>query len=164
MLVAAAVTLAACGDGSTAPVTPGPVVVPSPVTPTPPAGIRPVVGRWGTYRLDDKTLPAVIAGGTEPDGLTWELRAVFDSLVIRADGRWEQRARVRQEQSDGTQFGGTFYDKGRWTRQGDSLHFESDWIQNVRFDGYLSEGGELVVDHDFTLDDELPVMRRKMKR
>jgi hypothetical protein len=162
MLVAAAVTLVACGDGSTGPAT-DPVVVPPPGQQPPPAPIRSVVGRWGTHRLDDQALPARIAGGIE-DGVTWELRAVFDTLVIHADGRWEQRARVRQEQSDGVQFGGTFYDKGRWTRQGDVLHFDSEWIQNVRFDGVLSESGELVVDHDFTLDETLPPMRRKMQR
>lgn len=163
MLVAAAVTLAACGDGSTAPHATDPIVNPPPGQQVPDT-TRLVAGRWGSWRIDEKALPAVIAGGTEPDGLTWEIRAVSDSLVIHADGRWEQRSRVRQVQSDGAQFGGTHYDRGRWTRSGDALHFESEWIQHVRFDGRLTSAGELVVEHDFTLDESIPPMRREMRK
>ena len=74
-----------------------------------------------------------------------------------------QRVRTRQTQSDGFNYSTTWGDRGTWTRQGDTIHFESDWIENVAFDAQLTTDG-LVVMHDFTLDDEIPVMRRDMKR
>lgn len=147
--------LVACGsDEATAP---------DPVEQLPP-GQQPVAGAWASQRIDGKSLPARIAGGTEPDGLTWEVRTVYDSLVVRADGRWVQRVRVAQTQSDGFNFSGTHADRGTWTREGNTIHFVSDWIENVAFDATLEADGTLVVMHDFTLDDEIPVMRREMKR
>jgi hypothetical protein len=150
--------LVACGsDEATAPrqEQPPETEQPAPLTP---------VGAWASQRIDGKALPARLAGGTEPDGLQWELRATYDSLVVRADGRWVQRVRVEQTQSDGFNFGGTYGDRGTWTRQGNTIHFESDWIENVAFDGELLADGTLVVVHDFLLDDETPAMRRDMKR
>ena len=150
--------LVACGsDDATAP-----RQEPPPVTEQP--EVSPV-GAWASQKIDGKTLPALIAGGTEPDGLQWELRATYDSLTVRADGRWVQRSRVAQTQSDGFNFGGTYGDRGLWTRQGNTIHFESDWIENVSFDGELQADGTLVVIHDFTLSQgDLPAMRREMKR
>ena len=149
--------LVACGsDEATAPRQEPPpgTEQPAPLTP---------VGAWASQRIDGKALPARIAGGTEPDGLQWELRVVYDSLVVRADGRWVQRVRTTQTQSDGFNYSVTWGDRGTWTRQGNTIHFESDWIQNVAFDAELTSAG-LVVMHDFTLDDDMPAMRREMQR
>ena len=147
--------LAACGsDEATAPrQDQPPVEQPAPTS---------VVGTWTSRKIDGKTLPATIAGGTHA-GITWDLKVTHDTLVVQANGRWVQRVRTRQTQSDGFNYSTTWGDRGTWTRQGDSIHFESDWIQNVAFDAQLTTDG-LVVMHDFTLDDELPVMRREMKR
>ena len=156
--------LIACGsDGATAP-RQDPQVPPADTLPAPMPAPSSVVGSWVTQRLDGKALPASIAGGTEPNGLTWDVTVVHDTLIITADGRWVQHVRTRQTQSDGFDFSAFWGDKGIWTRQGDTVHFDSDWIQNVAFDAQLQADGTLVVMHDFTLDDEIPVMRREMKR
>ena len=147
--------LVACGsDEATAPrQEPPPVEQPAPAT---------VVGTWTSRQIDGKALPASIAGGTD-EGVTWDLSVLQDTLLVTADGRWVQRVRTRQVQSDGFTFTTFWGDHGTWTRQGDTIHFESQWIENVAFDAQLTTDG-LVVMHDFTLDDELPVMRREMKR
>ena len=62
------------------------------------------------------------------------------------------------------QLNSTWGDRGIWTRQGDTIHFESDWIQNVAFDAELASDGTLRVHHNFTLDESLPAMVREMKR
>ena len=152
--------LVACGsDEATAPREQQP---PPPVTEQPAPS---PVGAWAAQRIDGKAMPTLLAGGTEPDGLQWELRATYDSLHVRADGRWVQRSRVAQTQSDGFNFSGTYADRGTWTREGSTIHFESDWIENVSFDAELQADGTLVVVHDFTLSQgDLPAFRREMKR
>lgn len=159
----ASALLVACGsDEATAPrqdPTPPPGGEQPPPVPAPTP-----VGRWASQRIDGNALPARIAGGTEENGLTWEVRVLHDSLTVTADGRWVQRVRTRQTQSDGFDFSGTWADRGTWTREGSTIHFESDWIQNVRFDAQLTTEGRLLVQHDFTLDDEIPSMLREMQR
>lgn len=157
-----AALLAACSDGATAPVGEPPPVTPPPVTP-PPAGAPAVTGTWVTHRVDEKPMPAVVKSGTDA-GVAWELHALADTLIVRADGTWEQRVRVRQTQSDGFVFNGGFWDRGVWTRTGSALAFESTWIQNVRFTGSVTTTGELVVNHDYTLDDGARALQREMKR
>lgn len=161
--------LIACGsDGATAPrtgVTPPPAdslpTLPPDTTPPAPS---PIVGTWTSVRINGIALPARIAGDTEPNGLVWEVRVLQDSLYVRADGRWVQRVRTQQVQSDGFNARGTWGDRGTWTREGNTIHFESDWIEFVAYDAHLTEDGTLVVDHNFTFDDLLDGMRREMRR
>jgi hypothetical protein len=151
----ASALLVACGsDEATAPRQDvPPVIQPPALTP---------VGTWTSRKIDGQALPARIAGGTD-GGITWELRVLHDTLIVQANGRWVQHVRTKQTQSDGFDFAGFWGDRGTWTRSGDTIHFESDWIENVAFDGQLTNDG-LVVLHDFTLDDDLAAMRRDMKR
>ena len=146
--------LIACGsDGATAPRDPG--------RENPPAAVP--TGSWAAERIYGRPLPAVIAGGVD-EGITWEVRALYDSLTITADGRWRQKVLVEQEQSDGFYSRGIYGDRGVWTRQGSTLRFESDYIQNVQFTAELTPSGALVVNHNFTLDETLPPMLREMKK
>ena len=161
----------ACGsDGVTAP-RPGIKPPPSdslptlpPDTTTPAPTPSPIIGTWTSVRINGSALPARIAGDTEPDGLVWEVRVLQDTLYVRGDGRWVQRVRTQQVQSDGFFARGTWGDRGIWTRNGDTIHFESDWIENVAYDAHLAADGTLVVDHNFTLDETLGNMRREMRR
>ena len=164
VLIVSALVIACGSDGATAPrsVVPPNDSLPSDPTPTPPSSA--VAGTWTSRLIDGNALPARIVGGTEPDGLIWDVHVTQDTLVITANGRWVQRVRTRQTQSDGFNFSGVWFDRGVWTRNGDVLHFESDWIQNVSFDAQLLADGTLVVLHNFTLDDDLPAMRREMRR
>jgi hypothetical protein len=149
--------LVACGsDEATAP---RQDVPPDTEQPAPP----PIVGAWVTQQLDGKAMPALFNSGTMPDGWSWELRVLSDSLIITADGRWVQRVRVEETNTKGETYRYSYNDRGWWTRQGDVVHFDSNWIENVSFDGELTPDG-LVVTHDFTLDDDLAPMRRDMKR
>ena len=155
--------LIACGsDEATAPLEQQPPVE-TPPADTIPNGAPSVVGTWVGQRIDGNALPARIAGGDD-EGIVWELRVLQDSLVVTANGRWVQHVRTLQTQSNGLNFPGFWGDKGTWTRTGNALHFESDWIQNVAFDAELATDGTLVVMHNFTLDDNLPEFRREMKR
>ena len=119
------------------------------------------VAVWVTRQIDGVTIPAVVKSGID-EGVTWELRALADTLIVRANGTWEQRVRVRQTQSDGFVAVGGSWDRGEWTRSGNVLSFQSTWIENVSFRAELT-AEELVVDHDFTLDDGA-AMRRQMRR
>lgn len=119
-------------------------------------------GIWVTHQVDGVGMPAVVKSGVDED-VAWELRALADTLIVRANGTWEQRVRVRQTQSDGLVTVGRYWDRGAWTRSGDVLSFQSTWIQNVSFRAELT-AGELVVEHDFTLDDGAAPMRRQMRR
>lgn len=148
--------LVACGsDEATAPrqEDPPPTATPAPV-PT---------GDWASQRIYGKPLPAVIAGGVD-GGITWEVRALYDSLYIRPDGRWVQKVLAEQSQSDGFYARFHWGDKGIWTRDGDTLRFESEWIENVSFTARLMPDGTLLVDHNFTLDETLPPMTREMRK
>ncbi len=119
-------------------------------------------GTWVTHQIDGVGMPAVVKSGVD-EGITWDLQALADTLIVRADGTWEQRVRVRQTQSDGFVMVGRYWDRGAWTRNGNVLSFQSTWIQNVSFRAELT-AGELVVEHDFTLDDGADAMRRQMRR
>jgi hypothetical protein len=144
--------LIACGsDEATAPRGAPVVTIPVPT------------GSWAAERIYGNPLPAVIAGG-EQEGITWEVRAVYDSLTIRADGRWVQKVLTEQSQSDGFFARGVWGDRGTWTREGSTIRFESDWIENVSFTARLTPEGALLVDHNFTLDETLPPMTREMKK
>ena len=155
--------LIACGsDEATAPLA-GQPPEDSPPVDTIPNVPRSVVGIWVGQRIDGNALPARIAGGND-EGIIWELRVMHDSLVVTADGRWVQHVRTMQTQSNGLNFASVWGDRGVWTREGDTLHFDSDWIQNVAFDAQLGPDGTLVVMHNFTLDDNLPTLRREMQR
>jgi hypothetical protein len=162
--------LVACGsDEATAPRQAKPPTPPAEAPPTDslptdtlPTTPSSVAGIWTSRLIDGKPLPTSIAGGTD-EGITWELRVLQDTLVIAANGRWVQRVRTRQTQSDGFNFSAVWGDRGIWTREGSTIHFESDWIENVAFDAELRADGTLVVMHDFTFD-ERPAMRREMQR
>jgi len=158
----------ACGSyDATAPraVTPPTDSIPHDSTPRDTAPMPPTLaGTWTSRLIDGNALPARIAGDTEPDGLIWDVRVMQDTLLIAADGHWVQRARTLQTQSNGFNFAGLWFDRGIVTRNGNALHFESEWMQNVAFDGEILADGTLVVLHNFTLDDHLPQMRREMQR
>ena len=129
-----------------------------------PVGTTPVpTGSWAAERIYGKPLPAVIAGGVD-EGITWEVRALYDSLIVRPDGRWVQKVLTEQAQSDGFYARGVWGDRGTWTREGGTIRFESDWIENVSFTARLTPEGALLVDHNFTLDETLPPMTREMKK
>ena len=130
--------------------------VTTPPEPPPPDA----VAVWVAQQIDGVAMPAIVKSGTE-EGVTWELRALADTLIIRANGTWEQRVRVRQTQSDGFVSVGRHWDRGEWTRSGNVLSFQSTWIENVSFRAELT-AETLVVEHDVTLDGD--AMRRQMRR
>lgn len=153
----ASALLVACGsDEATAPREHlPPDVQPAPTSP---------VGAWTSRRIDGKAMPARILGGTEPEGYSWEVHVLHDSVIVAADGTWRQRVRVQESNTRGEIYPGSHNDYGTWTRQGNTIHFVSEWIENVEFDAELTSDG-LVVMHDFTLSQgELPALRREMKR
>lgn len=116
---------------------------------------------WVSQQIDGVAIPNVIKSGVDGD-IAWELQALADTLIVRANGTWEQRVRVRQTQSDGFVAVSGYWDRGTWTRDGNVLRFQSTWIQNVSFEAELTADA-LMVEHDFTLDDGA-TMRRQMRR
>ena len=122
-----------------------------------------VVGSWTSRQIDGKAMPALINSGTEPEGWSWEVHVMYDSLIVTPDGHWRQRVRVHETNTKGETYPGSHNDWGTWTRQGNTIHFVSEWIEAVEFDAQLTPDG-LVVVHDFTLEDGIPAMRRDMKR
>lgn len=154
LAIVAAAALAACAsDDATAPRGDENRVQPPPA----------IAGDWVLQAVDAKPLPAQVAGGID-DGIEWHLHVTTDTLRILPDGRWTQRARSFQGQSDGLQFNFSMNDFGRWTTQGSTVVFESEWIENVRFTGHLTANGWLVLDQNLLIDDEIGTLRLELKR
>lgn len=152
-IVAAAALTACASDESTAPRGDADQGQPEPA----------IAGVWVLQAVNEKALPAKVAGGIL-DGVEWNLQVTADTLRITADGRWVQRARTFQPQSDGIEIRGSINDFGRWTTQGSTVVFESEWIENVRFTGHLTAGGRLVLDQDLLLDEEIGALRLELKK
>lgn len=154
-LAIASAALAACSDDATAPT--GRTPNPTPVAPAQPAG------RWVTQSVNGGALPRELVNFAD-DGITGRVLAIADTLTITSDGRYVQRARLRHEQSDGFVHTYWFIDHGFWTRDGDVLRFESNWIQNVRFTATLGQDGVLRVQKKLILDDDLAAQALVMNR
>lgn len=154
LAIVAAAALAACAsDESTAPRGDHDQAQPQPA----------IAGNWVLHAVNEKPLPAQVAGGID-DGIEWSLQVTADTLRITADGRWVQRARTYQPQSDGQEFRGSMNDFGRWTTQGSTVVFESEWIENVRFTGRLTADGRLVLDQDLLLDEGIGTLRLELQK
>ena len=152
-IVAAAALTACASDESTAPRGDDRQTQPPPA----------IAGDWVLRTVNAKPLPAQVAGGID-DGIEWRLHVTADTLRITADGRWVQRARTWQPQSDGFEFRGSVNDFGRWTTQGSTVVFESEWIESVRFTGHLTASGGLVLDQDLLLDEEIGTLRLELQK
>ena len=120
--------LAACTDATTAPVTPD--------------------GTWVVVTANARALPAVIHDVTYPDdGTHVQVFVTVDTITIAA-GSYRQRGSTFAE-SNGVRIGTQLVsDHGLVTRNGDALHFESNYYQNVAFDGAVHADGSLVVVQD----------------
>lgn len=154
LAIVAAAALAACAsDEGTAPRRDDDQVQPPPA----------IAGEWILQAVNAKPIPAQVAGGID-DGVEWRLHVTTDTLRILPDGRWTQRARSHQWQSDGLTFDFPMNDFGRWTTQGSTVVFESEWIENVRFTGHLTANGRLVLDQDLLLDEGIGTLRLELQQ
>ena len=125
------VVAAACGD--------------DPVSPAGPAG------QYTLTHAAGQPVPAVVfegtvPGGTEPD---FHLRVVASSgsLVLTDDGRYDHEVDLSAFVDGAPQPATHWSDHGLYTVDGDSLHFDSDFIEKVRFSGSFA-GGQVEVEQD----------------
>jgi len=99
------------------------------------------VGTWVLQSAAGQPAPALIESVPDPEsGQPIEVLVVNDTLELHADGTYRQRAQL--EVRLGGQFVGRpiWSDHGIVTVTGAALHFESNYLQNVVFDGALTAG------------------------
>lgn len=130
----AAVALAACTDGGTAPT-------------------RASAAMYVLVSANDQPAPALVHDKIWPDDNEHtQLFVTADTIVLTADGRYTQHA-VLLAYSNGSYVGRTDRrDHGIVARSGPALHFDSNFIQNVSFDGSADEQGTLSVVQDLPLE------------
>jgi hypothetical protein len=102
-------------------------------------GVSP--GIAGTYLLQTaagQPAPAVIHSDIDiTTGQLLEIRVVGDTLDLFSNGHYIQRARIE------AYIGGQLASRSRWadngvyTVTGNAVHFDSDYLQNVAFDGSI---------------------------
>lgn len=117
----------ACAETSTAP--------PPPLS---------AVGTYALHAAGGNAPPALVHQSVEAEtGRTLDVYVTSDTLTLTADGRYVQRARL--EVRSGAQVVGrsAWNDHGTVARAGDVLHFESDYVQNVAFDGTVNADGAI---------------------
>lgn len=145
------VAVLACGDGAAGPVDP---------EPRPPAS---PVGAWRATALRGVSLPAAIYV-FDPDetyGYPASVHMVVDSatLELQADGRYLHRIWITEWEGN---LGGPPHtvrwpwqlgDHGGWTRDGDSVHLDSWYLENLAMDGDLVAGAVLELRHGLTHGD-----------
>lgn len=118
----------------------------------------PLPGVWRASHVRDAQLPSamhVIDPAELPDGRRVSVHAVIDSIFFRIDtpGTYEQRVYVSEwwgapgGPPQTLNLRSMEYDRGDWQRHGDSIRFESGWMQNHRMQGSLGADGVLRMSH-----------------
>jgi hypothetical protein len=106
-----------------------------------PTTTPPHVGTWVLQSAAGQPAPALIETTTDPEsGKPIDVLVTSDTLELHVDGTYHQRARL--EVRLGGQLVGRpiWSDHGLVTVTGTALHFDSNYLQNVTFDGGLASG------------------------
>lgn len=131
-ILLAALTLAGCsaGEGTAPPKTGNRYIVETANGSPPPA----IIATWNT------------GGTTLVD--TGSVYLTGDTLTVDPDGTYRESAWL--EGRSGTLLLGRqrWGDNGIWTRTGDTLHFESNYIEDVAFDATVPAPGTLATSRD----------------
>lgn len=145
--LAAALLLAGCAEGTT------------PTTP-----VDPLLGVYVLESAEGRSPPAFIFESiVEEESDTVHVFVVSDTLELLAGGRYLQRARL-----EGRRPGGQLLSRSRWwdrgvvSREGGTLHLESDYFQNVRAEGSILGAGRVQLVQD--LAGEGGIARYVMRR
>lgn len=105
-------------------------------------GPTPVPGAAGSYRLE---APFVAYDGTQSDSAWGSYRlkviATEGTLALRADGAYDHRLRLEAYVDGQLAHRGPWADRGFWRQQGDTLAFDSGYIENLAFRGVRNETG-----------------------
>jgi hypothetical protein len=111
-------------------------------------GPGPGPGSVGSYRLE---APFTAYEGSQSDSAwgTYQLKVIATegTLMLRADSSYEHRLRLEAYIDGQLAHRGPWSDRGLWRQQGDSLVFDSGFIQNLAFRGVREEAG-LVLHQD----------------
>lgn len=110
-----------------------------PVSPTPDADA--VIGVYALHTAAGAAPPALVQQIVEVEtGLQMQAYVTSDTLELDSTGRYQQRARIE------VRSGSVLINRARWADHGTyalrngTLHFESDYFQNVTFDGTAASG------------------------
>lgn len=124
----------------------------------------PTEGRYIIETANGAPAPAIVArwntgGGTAVD--TGTVYLIGDTLVVGGDGHYQESAWY-EGRSGGLLLGRQrWYDHGDWTRSGDSLHFESEYIEYVAFDAKLSGANGLATTRDLRQEGSVDFVFRR---
>jgi len=126
----------------------------------------------GSYRIAEVRgiavpAPIYVFNGFEDDGRIISVHLIVDSAFIelRHDGTYAHAIfHSEWEGPDGgaptaRRFRWTTFDFGGWAREGTQLRFESDWLQNHRFDGHVATGRVMELRHGISHGDEAVPVR-----
>lgn len=121
----------------------------------------------GVYLLESaagQPAPAVIHSLVdEATGKPIDVVVLGDTLELKSDGTYVQRAQLE------VRLGGQLAGRSRWTDhgfyslEGSTVYFDSDFVQNVAFDGALGDGRTLTVTQNLAGEgtDDVYVLKRQ---
>lgn len=108
-------------------------------------GSHPVVGVHALRAAAGAPLPALVQRIVDGDsGGEMQVYVLSDTLELDG-GRYQQRARIEVRDGNVVIARSRWNDHGTYTLDRGRAHFESDYVQNVAFDGVVSEGSVLVM-------------------
>lgn len=86
-------------------------------------------------------LPALVQRVVESEtGMEMQVYVLSDTLELDDHGRYQQRAVIEVRAGDVVIGRSRWVDRGTYTLDRGRAHFESDYLQNVTFDGVVSAG------------------------
>ena len=121
----------------------------------------------GTYLLQSaagQSAPAVIHSLMDEDtGKPIQVLVLGDTIELKSDGTYIQRAQLQVRLGGLVAGHSRWTDRGFYSLEGSTVHFDSDYIQNVAFSGALSAGHTLTVTQNLAgegEDDEYVMAKR----
>ena len=144
-LIAGLVALAACADSS-------------------PTEAKTHVGTYLLQSAAGQPAPAIIHSLIdEASGQSIVLLLLGDTLEVHADGTYIQHARL-ELRVDGVFTGRSRWsDHGIYSLHGSDIHFESEYLENIAFDGRLASGAVITLTQNLAgegTDDEYVLARQ----
>ncbi|MFL5605673.1 MAG: hypothetical protein ACJ8AD_04435 [Gemmatimonadaceae bacterium] len=100
----------------------------------------PLEGSYVLHTAAGQPAPALIHTAVDPSHPPIDVYVLGDTLEILDGGRYIQRGRL--EARTGSQLVSTsrWSDHGVFTVDGNALHFDSEYLQNITFDGTIANG------------------------
>jgi hypothetical protein len=112
----------------------------------------PLVGRYVLHTAAGQPAPALIHTAVDPSYPPIDVYVLGDTLEILEGGRYIQRGRLAARTGSQLLSTSRWSDHGVFTVDGNALHFDSEYLQNITFDGTVSPGGSLSIVQNLAME------------